>query len=231
MLAALAAFFALAVPAGSRGQPEPLVFVVSPNEPELHAPVDYLTWCGDCAGVDYTTGTPWVVNPEDGWPFFIDYQDIRVPCMWDSDDAYQYQGFDGTLATGTTISVQACAYWSNNAFQPRVTAVLIDSPSDQLQITVTWVWDTGSRTTQVVPPTRGDFGMWRYFDCISSPVPEGPMVTVPGSNGGQAVPFTITTTIANPGKKTGKTGGYIAGGFPAGGKPAWDLGCRTYRTP
>jgi hypothetical protein len=67
------------------------------------------------------------------------------------------------------------------------------------------------------------------MDCIQSPRFNGTLLTIPDSNGGQAVPELLTVTVTNTGRKTGKTGGVISSNYSQGELQA--NGCHSFRTP
>src|SRR5258706_16001461 len=93
IVGAVALAAALSIPAQAYSN-APMVFgLIQQGSLGHHTadPVDHLTWCGDCSGTDYTTGSPWVVNPHDSWPFGLPTNGAFEPgCMWDSDDSYSY---------------------------------------------------------------------------------------------------------------------------------------------
>lgn len=214
VLVALIVVLELPAAASSGPSNDPLAFSMQSGSSghQINQPVDFLTWCGDCGGVDYTTGSPWVVNPTN--------------CMWDSDDNYSYTSSGNVLAAGASVSVSECLY-GGGAQLP--TDIVLQSSSPNLLVTETWTWTGGGTVTAIVTPILDQQGhAWRYFDCIRTPVADGPLVTIPDSNGGQAVPGRITVVVSNPtSQKVGKTGGALeAGGINGGSR-----GCVTYRTP
>lgn len=219
LLSLLAAFVLClggALPATAYYSNDPVVFSQIQNK--VLQPVDYLTWCGDCLFTDYTAGTPWVVNPGTYWPFALSLPPTPVSsmpgCMWDSDDAYEWDSHGNILAAGASAGITECLYLTTNYSQHGESDVWIISPSPKLVVTQTWTWDTGSVTATITPTWSATYKAWQYFDCFYAPPPlNGTLVTVPGSNGGQAVPVLVTATISNPTKlKVGKTGGVFDGG-------------------
>jgi hypothetical protein len=164
-------------------------------------PVDWLTWCGDCVGVDYTTANPWVTNP--------------TTCLWDSDDEYSYS-YDGTtMAAGASASVHECEYGSPRTHR---TDTQFSASSPSLVVTQSFAWDNGTKTQTwhvaavLDPITR----LYDYNSCFHTPNGDPTsdvFVTVPGSNGGVAMPVAITTTVTNPtSTKVSKIGGKFEGG-------------------
>lgn len=194
-------------------------------------PVDYLTWCGDCSTVDYTTGTPWVVNPRTSWPYNLPTFGSPEPgCMWDSDDLFNYVSSGNVLAAGASVGITECIYAGTLYYHPF--GLDITSSSPDLRITETWTWDGGSASLTVPPPTFDTtVHLWRYIDCVYTPTaPQtAQLVTIPGSNGGQALPQLMTVNVTNPtSQKIGKTGGQIA---LDRNTDYYAIGCRSYRQP
>lgn len=198
-------------------------------------PVGWQTWCGDCFNVDYTTGTPWVVNPRSSWPYNLPTNGAAEPgCMWDQDDTFDYLSSGNVLAAGASAGVTECIYAGTNpgAHSYGYFGALIRSPSPDLVITETWTWAGGSVTTVAPAPvfdqaTRS----YKYLDCLITPWPAygTPLVTIPGSNGGQAVPQLMTVSLSNPtSQKVGKTGGTFDYGLI---DTENELGCQGYRQP
>jgi len=181
-------------------------------------PVDNATWCGDCGGVDYTTGSPWTINP--GWvpgytPPIIAPRGggtaVEEGCLWDSDDYFFYQTSGNVLGANTTLTLTECNWWTyNSASGGRINYVVFHSSSPDLIIKYRWDWDAGSRSYTLPAPVR-DGTSWLYHTCLAHPQPEGAtIIDVPGSHDGHAGWQLETVTITNPtGRKTSKTGGFI----------------------
>jgi hypothetical protein len=182
-------------------------------------PVDYLTWCGDCGGVDYHTGTPWVVNPRTTWPYNLTPGPLpgEPGCMWDTDDRYKYVNTGNVLAAGASASTTECLYAGDLGYPSRNHDIYVLSPSPNLLVTMKTEW---SRTViaTIVPVYDAGLHAWRYLGCYRAPQAIGDQaVTIPDSNGGQAVPQLVTVTVANPtSQKIGKTGAVIAMGLAFG---------------
>jgi len=174
-----------------------LLFVQT--QQHIAEPVDYLTWCGDCVGIDYTTGSPWVVNPS--------------TCMWDSDDNYKYASEGSVLRSGATASVNECRYASNTLTPTLPTVIDVMSPSPDLLVAEKWSWAGGAVLQHV--PAVADGRKYLYRTCAISPQPiDVPLVTIPNSHGGMAVPQQITVSVTNPTARTvRKTGGIIEAGL------------------
>ncbi len=226
VLAAVVLLILLAAPASQ----DPLAFALRGQGDSGHHvvnPVDSLTWCGDCVGTDWTTGSPWVVNPRDSWPFGLPAQSFEPGCLWDSDDSYSYTATGNIIDAGVSAVVTECTY------QPSVPApltfltnVAIRSSSPDLIVTQTWTWDGGSVTHTFTPVS--DAREWRYADCLAPPVSTGTPVEVPGSHGGFGIPTLVTVTVSNPtSRKIGKTGGVIEAGLING----ISRGCATWIDP
>jgi len=215
LLGALALAGALSIPVQA-GPNDPLAFglLYGLNGHHTADPVDYETWCGDCVGVDYQTGTPWVVNPHTSWPYNIPLADFQPGCMWDSDDHYDYINSGSVLAAGVSTSVTEC--WYAIGAVSADTDIGITSSSSALLVTETFTWDAGS-TTVTISPILTTTRAWSYFGCIPlPPTPGGTFQTIPGSNGGTAIPELVTVTVANPTThKIGQTGGFIESGVQA----------------
>jgi hypothetical protein len=226
LLGAVALAAALSAPAVA-GPNDPVVFSLPQQGDQSHHtadPVDYLTWCGDCIGTDYTTGAPWVVNPHDSWPYFLPTNGAFEPgCMWDSDDHYNWASSGAVVAANTTVGITECRYaagFGTNGCCPQLaTDVLITSASSALVVQEKWQWGV-TTVTHAIPAVFDSVAHnWRYFGCVWSPplVSGDTLVTIPNSHGGTAVPQLITVTITNPtGQKIGKTGGVIESGLIAG---------------
>lgn len=226
------AFFLLAIPVAGAPSNDPLRFVLDSRH--TANPVDYLTWCGDCGGIDYTTGDPWVVNPRSNWPYgfpVVSGPSIEPGCLWDTDDSYRYSSQGNVFAAGASLSVTECRYSAVEGGGPLLlTDILIWSPSPDLDVTESWAWNQTTVSTSVTPTFDPAVHLWRYFDCIRSPRPPfgTPLVTVPDSHGGQAVTQLVSVTVSNPtSKKLLKTGGVIEAGTQFGVLQ----GCTSWRTP
>lgn len=205
-------------------------------EHDLRDPVDVETWCGDCRGVDYTTGSPWTINP--GWvEGYIPPIDtpasgtnIEGGCLWDVDDTYQYLTSGNVMEPGQSLSVDECI-WQGPNFRRnggQTNHVQWRSPSPDLVITHTWSWkmDDGtmaSKSYTLPGPVSVTQGIYLYQACIRAPgVPHGDLIAVPGSHDGEAVWQVLTITATNPtSKKISKTGG-LFGADPRD----WGLYCQ-----
>lgn len=191
-------------------------------------PVDQQTWCGDCVGIDYTTGSPWAVNPHDNWPYSLPPNGAQqAGCSWDSDDRWSYVATGNIIGAGATATVQECRYSTAGGYPHLNMDVGITSPSNALLVSIIWDWGAGSVVRSLPAMFNSGDHKWHYFECVLSPVPagstEGP---VPNSHDGVAIPTLITVTVTNPtSQKIGKTGGYIEGGLISGlvrGCQTWD---------
>lgn len=215
---AVLAALVLALPAAGQGN-DPLMFHARFGDAghNISQPVDYLTWCGDCIGVDYTTGTPWVVNP--------------TPCSWDSDDFFSYVSEGSVLASDATAGMSECVYAGADpgAHPYRYLGVFLQSASPDLLVTETWAWDGGSLSTTTSPSYDQSLHAWRYFDCIQAPFAQEPLVEVSGSNGGFAFPQAVSVTVTNTGRKALKTGGVISSNYSQGELQL--KGCLSFRVP
>jgi hypothetical protein len=199
-------------PAPAQGwQSTPLTF--SLDQRHVVSPIDYETWCGDCRTVDYTTGSPWAINP--------------TQCMWDSDDSYDYRSEGNVIPAGGSVSIHECRYADSaqGTYIWLPTDVSIYSASPDLAVTERFTWDTGSKTYTITPTRSGS--QWHYFGCIYAPHPDGgTMQSVAGSHDGTGIAQDITVIIANLTKqKVGKTGGQIG----AGGIVTYSQGCKEYQ--
>ena len=232
VVAATAAIWLTAAPLTMAGPNDPMVFGLPQlNDQNHHTadPVDGQTWCGDCVGTDWTTGTPWVVNPHDNWPYGLPtYGEFEPGCMWDSDDSYSWVTSGNVLAAGATASVTECIY-ANLGLPLLATDVGITSGSPDLIVTEQWV-EASQTVTDTIPAVfnRTDH-QYHYFACIWSPRGLSvDQVSIPNSHGGVGVPQTITITVTNPTtQKIGKTGGYAESGLIHGG----GRGCTTWINP
>lgn len=178
-------------------------------------PIDQLTWCGDCVGIDYTTGEPWVVNPHDNWPYGLPTNGAQqTGCAWDSDDRWSYVSTGNVIAAGATATVTECRYSTEGGYSKLLMDVGITSPSSALLVSIRWQWDTGFVVHPVLPTFDSGDHKWHYFECVDSAPPlGGTEVTIPNSHGGVSIPSLITVTVTNPtSQKIGKTGGFIEGG-------------------
>lgn len=232
--AVLCALALLLIPAAAAKHPsphgsissEPLSFYLYQND--LSQPVDYLTWCGDCVNIDYTAGSPWVVNPGTYWPFadlsFLGAPVSSLPgCLWDSDDGYQYQSSGGVLAGGASVTVRECRYAGGKGGPYHPTDIWLQSSSPDLVVSETWTWDAATVTATISPVRDQTSRLWTYFDCLYSPpdpggaTDGGSKVEIPGSHGGYAIPQRVDVTVANPSwRKASKTGGVIEAGLVQG---------------
>lgn len=193
----LLAFSLLCLMAPAHAAPvnDPLAWTL--DEREIQQPVDSLTWCLDCNGVDWTTGEPWVVNP--------------TTCMWDTDDEFTYLGA-GILGAGVTTSITECLYLSG---QSVAASTWISSPSPELAVTYAFTWPGGGYSVSVPGVWDKASRVYLYRACIRSPFLQGgEPIEVPDSHGGIARPVTITVTVGNPtGHEMRRTGGRISFGW------------------
>lgn len=224
---ALAVIF-VAVLFGVRAAVTPLV-AAPVNDPttlyltgrDLSQPVDHETWCGDCEGVDWTTGSPWTVNP--GWvtgytppiinpPEDAGFGGIRYGCEYDSDDWFEYKAFGGVFTANTTLTATECRwrYASRYSYGGTVYYTKFTSSSPDLVITWTFDWGAGS-VSYTLPPPVAVRGGWQYWACLGNPVATGiEIIAVPDSHDGHGGFEVVTVTITNPtGRKAGKSGGYF----------------------
>lgn len=185
------------------------------------SPVDHETWCGDCNGEDYTTGSPWTVNPGwvEGYVPPIDTPgsgpDVMDGCLWDVDDTYRYQSTGNVMAAGQVLAVDECIWQGPNLRRNggQINHVQWRSPSPDLLIRHEWTWaltdgTTASASYTVPGPVSVSQGSYLYQTCIRAPgVVGGVLVAVPGSHDGEGVYQVLTITVTNPGKKVAKTGG------------------------
>jgi hypothetical protein len=193
-------------------------------------PVDRQTWCGDCIGVDYTTGSPWTINPHDSWPYFLPSQGaVQTGCMWDADDYYRYASTGNTLGAGVSLSITECRYATPDLHPTFLTNIGITSSSPDLIVTERWSWTTGTLTHAIPAIFDTTSHKWSYFACLMSPGATGGTPTqVPNSHDGVAVPQLITVTVTNPTtRKINKTGGVIESGIISG----QGRGCTSWTTP
>jgi hypothetical protein len=205
---------------------EPLALYVS--EREINQPVAHLTWCRDCVGVDWTTSEPWAVNPGTNWPYdlpAVPGLGVQTGCVWDADDEFVYRSRGNTLAAGASVTVDECVY-ERNSFGPiLVLDITVTSPSPDLLVTAAWTWEGGSAAA-TVPPVADGQG-WRYFACLQMPAAVGAVaVEIPGSHGGVARPQRLRVTVANTGRKVGRTGALVSSGVLPGafhGCTVWEL--------
>jgi len=152
-------------------------------------PVDQWTWCLDCVGVDYTTGSPWAVNP--------------TTCMWDTDDRYNYAG-TGLLAAGASVSVSDCAFPQNHVWN--VHGV---SPSPDLVITQEFIGDfdrdgvVETRSVPILPVYDAPNHQYDYAACgrvpyVGSPGAQAALPLVPGAHDGRGIQIEVRVTVTNP---------------------------------
>ena len=214
--ATLALLAVCALPASGQGN-EPLTFVLRYGDQGHHInqPVDYLTWCGDCGGVDYHSGTPWVINPSD--------------CIWDSDDFFSYVSQGSVLAAGASASIQECRYAGFLGAPYDYLGINLTSSSPDLQVVERWRWSGGEVGAFTAPTFDPSVRLWRYHDCIQAPFAQAPLIEIPDSHGGYALPQVETVTVMNLGRKAGKTGGVISSNYSRG--EIQGFGCLTFRSP
>src|SRR6185503_331317 len=175
-------------PASAGPSNAPLAFVLGFGIDGHHvvSPVDYLTWCGDCGGVDYHTGSPWVVNPRTTWPYLLAAGPApgEPGCMWDTDDRYKYLSSGNVLAAGASVSTIECIYAGDLGYPARNHDIYVVSPSPDLIVTMRTEW---SRTVVATVVPTYDVGLhaWKYLGCYRSPQATGEQAAaIPDSNGG-----------------------------------------------
>jgi hypothetical protein len=150
---------------------------------------------------------PGVTNPT----AFGTYKD-PFPCGWDAQDSRQRDAvLNSELAGGATVTDTMCLFqdWS-----PRVIVTNIAASSPDLSLTV--AFNTGG-STAVTPTYDSRLRLWVYKACVIAPTyqPGDPALqTIAGSNGGVAVPTTVSLTITNPSSKTAGTVRYYWGYSP-----------------
>jgi hypothetical protein len=185
---------------------------------DVHQPVDWLTWCGDCVLTDFTSVTPWVSNPTN--------------CMWDTDDSYSYTATGSTLAPGASVAVNDCSYESTSYGDPNVLqrsvmhAAYLDftAPSSNLRIAYTFSWSGGSHTFAPAPTWNAASKRYEYRACIViNGVANGTWTQVPGANGGWGVPVSIAASVANP---TSRSVTYVSGVVQYGWLQYYAAGCQ-----
>jgi len=162
---------------------------------------------------------PWVVNPGTTWPYFLTPGPVpgEPGCMWDADDRYKYTNSGNVLVAGASVSVIECLYASPTGYPSRNHDIYVLSASPNLIVTMKAEWSRIVIAT-VLPTYDSSLHSWVYLGCYKAPQPLGDTpVTIPDSNGGQAVPQLVTISVANPtSHKIGNTGGVIAFGQPYG---------------
>lgn len=231
LLLALTIFTICALPTASARSDDALTFELGFGDQGHHIvnPVDYLTWCGDCVDADYHAGTPWVTNPGTTWPFELPAT-AESGCLWDSDDFFSYVSRGSVFAAGVSITLRECRYAGFVGAPYSYIGVNVRSSSPDLRVTERWTWAGGSVSTSTMPFFETKTHLWRYFDCIQGPFAQAPLVTIPGSNGGQALPQLITLTVSNPTtRKATKTYGVISSNYSHG--EIQNFGCLTFRVP
>ena len=127
----------------------------------------------------------WVVNPL-RWP-------NDPPCVWDGDDRVQRNGW-GQIGGQATVSDSICIL-SANSFHH--THVLIGAPVSSLVVTLHF---EPQDVTFTVPPGPGAGSKYGYRFCLTGPVyhmTSPALQPVADSNGGVAVPTTVTLSIKN----------------------------------
>lgn len=189
----------------------------------IRQPVGVDTWCGDCIGEDYTTGSPWTINPGwvEGYTPPITWPEagsnIGEGCMWDVDDTFQYETNGNIMAPGVSLIATECR-WPDNTIQINSAGGKAHflrwwSPSPKLIIRYDFTWDAGSASYVAPEPTIFSSGVYEYRVCIEAPPGAlgGTMIDpIPGSHDGDGVYEEIRVTITNPTtKKLNKTGGFF----------------------
>lgn len=197
LIAAILITLSLVAPVNAGNDTSPTTFNLA--EKRLFTPVDNETWCGDCVATDYTTGSPWTVNP--------------TQCLWDIDDYFEYNSSGNIMAPGASISFSECHIYAiaSRFYTGGVLNYTVwRSSSPDLQIKYTWTWDAGSKSFTLPPPIKSGT-QYLYQFCLYAPPPiGGTSVAIPDSHDGTGIYQTQTVTITNPtNKKVGKTGGIV----------------------
>lgn len=221
-LLAVIALFVVVAPVSAGWSSDPLT--IAQHERLIRQPIGSQTWCLDCVGVDYTTGSPWTINP--GWvegyipPIDTPVADVGNTadgCLWDVDDTYQYQTGGNVMAAGQTFTIDECIWQGPNSRRSggEDNYVVWRSPSPNIEIRYEWEWTltdgSVAHAAYTLPgPTSLDKSMYTYAACVRAPgVVGGKVIAVPGSHDGIGVYQVMTVTITNTGRKVGKTGGLL----------------------
>lgn len=121
-------------------------------------------------------------------------------CVWDVNDYMQRDAvLNSALASGVSVSDSLCVYadWTAHTLRSEIAA---DSPNMVLRLSVS----TGG--SYIVTPAVFDkrLGLWMYRTCLNVPTYQSgdPLLqSIAGSNGGVAVPTTVTLAASNPSSK------------------------------
>lgn len=222
LIAAVLAISILPISSNAAWSNDLVTFTLS--EHLIISPVDHETWCGDCNGEDYTTGSPWTINP--GWvEGYI--PPINTPglgpnvqdgCLWDVDDTYFYETTGSVMGAGQVLSLDECIWQGPNLRRNggQDNFGIWYSPSDKLIIKYTYSYTLTTGATKTVSytvpgPESVTQGLYKYRACVKAPgVVGGVLVAVPGSHDGEGVYQVLTITVTNPtNKKLSKTGGFF----------------------
>jgi hypothetical protein len=219
-LAGFALALLVVAPASAAWSSDPIR--LSLDEHLIRNPVDRETWCGDCRDVDYTTGSPWTINP--GWvPDYIPPIDtpsqgpVNDGCLWDTDDTYMYQTIGNVMGAAQVLAFDECIWQGPNL---RLNGGqdnfgLWYSPSPDMVIRYQYAWaltDGTARTASYTVPGPESLskGIYTYRACVKAPgVVGGDLIAVPGSHDGEGVYQVLTVTVTNAGRKAAKTGGFF----------------------
>jgi hypothetical protein len=212
---------AFAPPAQAGWSSDPIQLTLT--EHLIHNPVDRATWCGDCLGEDYTTGSPWTVNP--GWvPGYVPPIDtpgggpsVMDGCLWDTDDTYLYETSGNVMDAGQVLAFDECIWQGpnnrRNGGQNNYGIWRSPSPDAVIRYEYAWAMTDGSTRTvsYTVPgPESVSKGVYTYRACVRAPsVIGGVLVAVPGSHDGDGVYQVLTVTVTNTAGKVAKTGGFF----------------------
>jgi hypothetical protein len=136
----------------------------------------------------------WVVNPSG--------------CPWDADDSLtrSSNGY-GSITAGSTVTDEICAIEDQTEAESptwRYASIKLYSSSPNLTVKITI--NPGETVTAALPTWRKDQRVYEYYLCVNMPgywrFQNSPLwQQIPGSNGGEGVPTTVTLTLANYGTR------------------------------
>ena len=132
---------------------------------------------------------PFVVNPTIG---------TGTVCAWDVDDYWSHGSNGGSFAAGATASFTECVYADFGHFN----GVYLTSPHPNIEATITFSNYAETQSFRVLPNGQDAQGQYVFQGCVAGPgfQNEGPWpIPIEGSNGGEAVPSTVTFTLRNLG--------------------------------
>jgi hypothetical protein len=141
-------------------------------------------------------------NPYPGDEFCVLNPSPPPRCLWDVDDRIVW-GSGGFIEPGQVETASHCIFadWAHHMWGAEVYS---DSPD----LTVSAHFDPQNETWTTGPPVWVPARkLWLYRGCVVGPVYAGGQPTlrpIAGSNGGYAVPTTLTVSVSRPSGGSGK---------------------------